>query len=309
MINIEGPERKDESTELATVASGSIAKPAGPTCMSVGMLEQALLARFPRSNAESWDRTGLLVGDPTSEITGVCVALDPTRKAIEATAALGANVLLTHHPAFLSAPEAFTPSYDRTSAPGVNVYTAIANGVALVNFHTALDVSDEARRLYMDMLKLDYERMVEPSGANPERGYGYLCSVRPADAPLKVSQLAARCTSVFGRAPRVWGDFSSVVGKVVFANGSGNSVVGACLAEHVDCLVCGEVGYHVALDAWQAGLSVIELGHDASELPLAALLAKAAIEAGMSPDSVRVLDQGGNWSLPDSTRLYNCEVE
>ena len=64
------------------------------------------------------------------------------------------------------------------------------------------------------------------------------------------------------------------VSASVFANGSAGNVVEACVAEKVDCLICGEVRYHAALDAAQAGLDIIEVGHDASELPLTAILAR-----------------------------------
>ena len=309
MITIEGPENL-QATELATVQKGSISKPEkAPSLLTVGLLERALLERFPRSDAESWDRTGLCVGNPSAPIEGVCVALDPTKQAILAAKALGANVLLTHHPAFLDPPETISPSRDIASATGVNVWEAVENGVALMNFHTALDVSDDARELFMNMLKLTYERMLVPSDANPKRGYGYLCSIRPEDEPFTLARLAARCTSVFGRAPRVWGEMDDTLSSVVFANGSAGSVVDACIAAHVDCLVCGELRYHTALDAAQAGLAIVELGHDASELPLTALLAKAAIQAGVAVESIHVLDQSGNWTLPDSTRLHDSAVE
>ena len=36
--------------------------------LSVGALEQALLAEFPAADAEEWDRTGLLVGDPAAPV-------------------------------------------------------------------------------------------------------------------------------------------------------------------------------------------------------------------------------------------------
>ena len=303
MITIEGPE-EEQAKDLAKVASGSIAKPVeavGP--LTVGLLEHALLARFPRSDAESWDRMGIVVGDPSAPVAGVCVALDPTRQAIRAAASLGANVLLTHHPVFIEPPEAFSPSFDCASVAGANVWEAAHSDVALINVHTALDVSDEARHLYMNMLGSAYKRMLVASESNPNRGYGYLCAVRDADSPFKLAHLAARCTSVFGRAPRVWGDMQRKLQSVAFANGSAGNVVEACLEAQVDCLVCGEIRYHAALDAAQAGLAIVELGHDASELPLTALLAKAAVEAGVAPESVQVLDQSGNWELPDSTRL------
>ncbi len=303
MITIEGPENF-EAKDLATIATGSIAKPSPAIApLTVGLLERAFLARFPREDAESWDRMGLLVGDPSQPIAGVCIALDATQNAIQTTARLGANVLITHHPAFLDPPSAISPSHDVAPQTGVNVWAAVKNDVALMNFHTALDVSDEARRLFMGLLGLDFERMLVEAAAGAPKGYGYVCSIRDADAPFKLAHMAARCTSVFGRTPRVWGDMDDVVKSVVFANGSASNVAKACVEAHLDCLVCGEIGYHAALDAAQAGLSVVELGHDASELPLTAVLAQVAIEAGVVPETVHVLDQSGNWIVPDSTRL------
>ena len=296
MIQIE-----DANTELARVEAGDIAKTA--KSLTVGELERALLRRFPREDAEEWDRMGLLVGDPGALVVGVAVALDVTRDAIEAAIHAGANVLLTHHPAFLDPPAVLSPSYSAATAPGVNAYLAASKGVALMNFHTALDASVAAGRLLPNMLSLDFERVLVPRESDAHKGYGQLCRVRGDDKPFKLAHLAARCTSVFGRAPRVWGDLSRPLERIATANGSAGDVVGAALAADADCLVCGEVKYHAALDAAQAGLSIVELGHDASELPLCALLAQAAIDAGVASDQVLILDQSENWTVPSATRI------
>lgn len=296
MIKIEGP-----GSELAKVESGSIAKPSSP--ITVGQLELALEKRFPRSDAESWDRMGLLVGDPAALVSGVLVALDPSGDVIAAAEKSSANVVLTHHPVFLEPPASFSPSYDVASASGVNVWNAAAHGVALMNFHTALDVSPEATRLLPRMLNLDFERLLAPFAQDARKGYGSVCAVNKADAPFKLEHLAARCLSVFGRPPRVWGDMRQRLERVVVANGAAGNVVEGCLKEHVDCLVCGELRYHSALDASQAGLSIVELGHDVSELPLVALLAQAAVDAGVEQTAVSAFDQSGNWVTPDSTRI------
>ena len=288
-------------TELTKVPSGEISKQAKP--LTVGALELALLAQFPREDAEEWDRMGLLVGDPTALVTGVAVALDVTRDAIEAASRAGANVLLTHHPAFIELPAVFSPSYAVASAPGANVYDAIDKGVALMNFHTALDASVTATRLLAGMLGVDFERILIPIDESGQKGYGQLCTIRPSDAPFRLQHLAARCTAVFGRLPRVWGSASTIVKRIVIANGSAGDVADAAIAAGADCLVCGEVKYHAALDASQAGLCIVELGHDVSELPLCALLAQAAIDAGIAADGVFILDQGSNWTTPDATRI------
>ena len=291
----------EDGRELAKRNSGTLSRPATP--LTVGQLELALLERFPREDAEEWDRTGLLAGDPAALVRGVAVALDPTPSAVRAAKSAGANVLLTHHPAFIDAPVAFSPSFEVADAPGVGVYTAASEGVALMNFHTALDASIEATRLFPRMMSFDFDHLLAPLATSRDKGYGILCSVRAGDAPFKLSHLAARATSVFGRAPRVWGDFDSTVESVVIANGSASAVVDACIAAKADCLLCGEIRYHAALNAAQAGLAIAEVGHDVSEFPLCALLAQAAVGAGVPEDAVTMIDQSGNWRYPEATRV------
>ena len=66
--------------------------------MIVAELERALLARYPKADAEGWDHVGLSVGDPAAEITGVACALDATEANVRRAQEASANVLLTHHP-------------------------------------------------------------------------------------------------------------------------------------------------------------------------------------------------------------------
>lgn len=101
------------------------------------------------------------------------------------------------------------------------------------------------------------------------------------EGALSLKHLAARSVSVFGSVPRVWGNPDTLLESIVTCGGSANDLVDLCLENGVDCLICGEVKYHVALEARQSGLSIIELGHDVSELPLCALLATEALAAGL----------------------------
>ena len=287
------------SRGIVPAASGSLSA----TCarLTVGQLERALLERFPASDAEQWDRTGLLVGDPARTVTGVACALDPTVAAIEAASDAGANVLLTHHPAFLTPPTSFKPAASVAVNPGAGVYRAIELGVALMNFHTALDVSPEAQRMLPGLLGLEPHGVVDPINENASKGYGQLCSIE--GGRLTLGQMAARCISVFGRAPRVWGDMGSTLSRVVTCTGSAGPTIRAALDFHADCLIAGEVKYHDALDCSQAGLAIIELGHDVSELPFAEVLAACARQAGVPDDVVVIVGQSGNWANPEATRL------
>lgn len=285
---------------LARRASGTLAKPG--FALTVGGLERALLAEFPAADAEAWDRTGITVGDPAQPVRGVAVALDPAVAAIEAAAAAGANVLLTHHPAFLAPPDSFKPGPSVAANPGAGVWAAIEHGVALMSFHTALDVSVRAQRMLPGMLGLAFERVLVPLAGSPEKGYGQQCSFAEGER-MTLGQLAARCTSVFARAPRVWGDFARPLSTVATCTGSAGDVGRAALRAGIDCLVCGEVKYHEALDLSCAGLSVVDLGHDTSELPFSQVLAAAARAAGVPEDLVVIVGQSGNWAYPETVRV------
>ena len=76
----------------------------------------------------------------------------------------------------------------------------------------------------------------------------------------------------------------------------------ACLNQGIECLICGEIKYHEALDASLSGLSIIELGHDVSEFPLCAVLATHVQAAGVAKERITMIDQKDNWYTPESSR-------
>ena len=273
--------------------------------LTIGALEAALLKEFPAADAEPWDRTGLLVGERSLPVTKVAVALDATVEAIAEAHAIGANLLVTHHPAYLEAPGIFAPEASVAANPGAGVWAAIRHQVALMDFHTALDVSPRAARVLPGMLGLKFTgKFAEPLSASRRKGYGQLCEVPANDeAPETLSRLAARATAVFGRAPRVWGDPEAPVRRAVTCTGSAGDTGKAALAAGADVIICGEMKYHSALELSQAGLAVIELGHDVSELPLVAVLAEALVGAGVPEERIVMIDQSENWWYPEAVRV------
>lgn len=282
---------------LRTVSTGTLLNP-DQTSMTVGELTRYLLGRFPAQDAEDWDKTGLLVGDPAEELRGVAIALDPTAAAVRAAAGMGANVLLTHHPVFREGPESIVAG--GCSYSGSIVFEAIRSGVALMNFHTALDVSHEAQLILPGLLGLECSGVLEPLERDETKGYGQVCELD--EAPMTLDELARRCLAVFGRTPRVWGDPATELHTVATWTGSCGNATELCLDQGVDAIVCGEVKYHAALDASQQGLCVVDLGHDVSELPFTRVLADACVEGGVSSDIISIVEQNDNWSHPEARR-------
>lgn len=266
--------------------------------LTIIKLEQMLLERFPARDAETWDRTGLTVGNPASGLTKVAIALDPSIAAIEEAARVGANVLLTHHPLYLDAPDDFQPAQSVSVHNGAAVYAAVEHKVAVMSFHTALDVSQEAQQMLPGLLGFEFDHIAEPLNHDASKGYGQFCALDKSNGTLSLEQLAYRCMECFDSVPRVWGDLSRSVSAVVTCTGSAATTGAAALAQGADCLICGEVKYHQALDLSAAGLAIIELGHDISEYPFTSILAQAVLDCGLGKEAIHVIPRPRNWISP-----------
>lgn len=90
---------------------------------------------YPPALAEEWDNVGLQVGEPAAELRNVLVCLDPSEKALEAAAAVGAEAIVSHHP-LLFRPLRSLTSVDET---GRVVMGAVRAGIAVLCAHTNLD--------------------------------------------------------------------------------------------------------------------------------------------------------------------------
>ena len=97
----------------------------------IDLLEQA----YPPRLAESWDRVGLVAGDPTAQIHRVVVAVDATDAVVDRAIAFGADLLLVHHPPLIKG----VHSVAADTPKGRLLHRLIAGGCALYSAHTNAD--------------------------------------------------------------------------------------------------------------------------------------------------------------------------
>lgn len=92
----------------------------------------------PTSLAESWDNPGLQIGDPSSDIYKIMVALDPTPDVINSAISASCQLLITHHP-FIFKP---LKSISTSTALGKSIHTAIKSDLSIISMHTNYDIAD-----------------------------------------------------------------------------------------------------------------------------------------------------------------------
>lgn len=91
---------------------------------------------FPKSYAEDFDNTGLLVGDADALVRGVLVALDFTEDVLEEALARGCNVIYAFHPIIFKGIKSVTSQGNYAERL---VFRAIKNDLAIYAGHTRID--------------------------------------------------------------------------------------------------------------------------------------------------------------------------
>lgn len=227
--------------------------------------------RAPFATAEEWDNPGLLVGCPQKEVHRVLVALDATAGALDTAAAIGADLIVTHHPVI------FAP-LKRLSADGIP-YRLAAADIALIAAHTNLDKAEGGVN---DTLaaRLGLEKVT-----TAEDGFTRI-GVLPNEMTAKA--FAAHVAEVLNAPVRYAGE--RPVTTVAVCGGGGGDFIAGC-APLADAYVTGEVKHHEWLE--NAGrIGIIEAGHYATEVPVVDTLAGWLVEA--FPDLTVTVYRDGN---------------
>ena len=113
----------------------------------------------PLAYQESYDNSGLLVGNPDTIISGAVISLDCTEDVIDEAIKKGCNLVISHHPLVFKGLKRFTGSgyVDRT------LIKAIKNDVAIYAIHTNLDnVADGVNKALAEKIGLNNLQILAP---------------------------------------------------------------------------------------------------------------------------------------------------
>ena len=232
----------------------------------------------PFDLAEKWDNCGLQVGNPGAAVNKVMVALDISMAAVNEAVSQGAQVLLTHHPLFISAPR----QIDFSKMPGSAIAVAAQNGVSLVAAHTNVDKAEDGLNdCFAEYVGLtNTTPFIEDAHANA--GIGRLGVLKDAVSVKEMANALKKCLQVDH--VRVVGDLDQRVKKIAICTGSGGSLVREFLDSGADLYITGDIKYHEARDIEAQQKTLIDVGHFASEIIVVDFLARKirenAMEAG-----------------------------
>ena len=243
----------------------------------LGNVIEALEARYDPALAEGWDAVGLVCGDRGEPVRRVLFAVDPTAAVVDEVVDGGVDLLVTHHPLFLS-PVHGVPADD---PKGRLVHRLVRAGAALFVAHTNADRAPGTgvNAALADVLGLTGAVPLEPAPGRPGAGLG-----RVGELPRSVSlhEFAALVAGVLpptAGGVRVAGDLDRTVRRVAVCGGSGGSLLPAASAAGADVLLTSDLKHHPASDALEVdGPALCDVAHYASEWPWLPVAAQALRE-------------------------------
>ncbi len=128
--------------------------------MTVSKIASLLEEIAPLPLAEDFDNVGLLVGNPSMEVTGILVTLDTLEEVVEEAITRDCNLIVSFHPILFKGLKRITGA---TYVERV-VTRAIENRIAIYSMHTALDnVPGGVSGRMCEVLGLENPRILIPS--------------------------------------------------------------------------------------------------------------------------------------------------
>ena len=206
----------------------------------------------PFETQEDWDNSGMLVGDMDAEVKKVAVVLDITHEEIKKAKAIGADLIISHHPVI------FTPikSVTKGSVP----YELVASSINALCCHTPLDIADGGTNDSLaELLGIEVTRTEDPILR--------LGTVEPTSA----ENLAGKIAKTLNTKVR-YADAGRKIEKIAICTGAGCSLIEA--AGEIDAFITGDASHHNFLDCIQAGITLIAAGHYETEIVVVPVLVK-----------------------------------
>ena len=218
----------------------------------------------PFQYQENYDNAGIIVGNPNSKVFGVVTCLDSTEAVIDEAIALGANLVVAHHPIVFRGLKRFTgQNYIEKT-----IIKAIKNDVAIIAIHTNLDnvinqgVNERiAQQIGLTNIKplvvkaeIDQSKGAVGSGvigdlANEEEELVFLKNLK-----TKMNAQLVKHTNILGKP----------IKKVAVCGGVGGFLLGNAITARADIFITSDYKYHEFFDANEQ-IIIADIGHYESE--------------------------------------------
>ncbi len=228
--------------------------------MKIKDITAVIEAAAPLALQESYDNSGLIVGNPDGEAAAALICVDVTEEVLDEAAALGANLVISHHPII------FDPLKRLTGANHVQriVERAIKSGIALYACHTNLDIVENGMsyRLARELGLLNIAVLSPCAPEGSGNGAGIIADL-PAE--IQAAEFIRHIKNALNLSVIRHSDIlPGTVRRVAVCTGSGAFLIDAAANAGADIYITADLKYNDFHKA-DGRLTVCDIGHFESE--------------------------------------------
>jgi dinuclear metal center YbgI/SA1388 family protein len=210
--------------------------------MKISKIYEFLDELSPFELQESWDNSGLLIGDFNQDIQKIVLSIDVDEALIDSLD--DDTLLITHHPIIFGG----LKQLEFSKYPANLIQKMIQKNISNIAMHTNFDQTH--LNDFVATQVLGYEV------AQKDGFVAYL------DVDEEFDKFAKKVASAFNLPHAKCVKSSNRVKRVALTTGSGCSLLKSIDA---DCFLTGDVKYHDAMEAKSINMSLIDIGHFESE--------------------------------------------
>lgn len=204
-----------------------------------------------------FDNSGFQFGRETAEVSKVLMALDITAEVVDEAAAIGADLLISHHPLIFSPLKSITDE---------KLLKLAANNISVISMHTNLDIVQGGVN----------DVLIEALGATAdapldEQDCGRIGSMPEA---MSMEKFLAVCKAVLNTKGLRYYDSGRPVEKLAVMGGSGGDSVETAYRLGCDTYLTADIKYHQFLQAAELGINLIDGDHFCTENLIIPVLAE-----------------------------------
>lgn len=218
-------------------------------------ITDVLETKVPSFLKEEWDNVGLIIGNGDNEIKKVILALDCTESVVKEAINKNARLIITHHPLIFEG----IKNIDFNTSLGRKIKLLISNDISLVSLHTNFDkINGGTSDTVAGILGLTDLKNIDDNEFS-------LGKVGKIDT-VTLEEFAKTVKEKLNlKSLKYIGDNEKKINSVAVVSGSGADFLYDAKKMGADCLVTAEVKHHIAIDAYENDIAVIDAGHFETE--------------------------------------------
>lgn len=211
--------------------------------MTLGDIYNILNTLSPFALQESWDNSGLLVGDKHSKIHQIYLSLEATKEIAQKIAE--SSLLITHHPLI------FNPLHNLNFEyyPNNILQILLQKNISLIAMHTNFDSSHLNE--YFTKEILGFDKYIKDN---------CVCFV---ESNTKFATLLKHIKTRMPHTMLKFVQSNEYIKNIAIICGAGLGALGEF--KNIDCIITGDIKYHDAMKCKSLGISLIDIGHYDSE--------------------------------------------